>query len=168
MRCISLASLAVIDQETILMTKVSAKAKKRATGREKVGQRVTPRQGFENAVAAVLRRARGRWMTAGEITHQLGLSSWGPVAQALLAMAERGLVDREVVDVRKGKGSARANEQSRVYRWRPQAQGQVLLIATAMPAWLAPQGIVQLGESRRVYGRAGIAFSRPDDGDEED
>lgn len=142
-----------------LMTKVSKKA---ARGRRKQPGATIPRDELENAATAVLARSRG-WLTSQEVAERIGRGcSWYALSFVLRSMADRGDISQEVEDVKKPAGAARTIEQTRRYRWRPK-EGQVLRMKHGLPAWMAPQAIVPVGEPRRVLGRCGMAFQRPEE-----
>jgi hypothetical protein len=73
-------------------------------------------------------------------------------AHALKRMVERGSVECRVVDV---PGKGRVREETREYRARA-AIGSLLYVERLLPAWLAPQAVVDCGTTRRVVGRAGL------------
>lgn len=101
----------------------------------------------------LLERSEGRigtgWMSAADVAkeHQVGRAV---VAFALRRLCEGGQVEEMVVDV---AGSTR-NEHSRLYRARPKP-GEHRRVSD-LPAWLSPQAVVSMGESRMVKGSASM------------
>jgi DNA-binding transcriptional ArsR family regulator len=96
-------------------------------------------------------KANGGWMSPHAVAAACG-STWQTVSHWLTRMVDAGMVEREVVD---HPGSARSLEQHKRYRSRPD-QGEVRRVNQTLPAWLAPQAIVAIGELRRVDGAAGL------------
>jgi hypothetical protein len=100
-------------------------------------------------------REDGGWMSAAEVGARCGVA-WQKVIFWLNKQAELGLLEWVVVD---HPGSARTIEQSKLFRSRPM-QGEIKRVETTLPAWLAPQAIVAIGELRRVDGTAGMRRTR--------
>lgn len=93
----------------------------------------------------------GMWVSARDVaaTHNVSPQS---VSQLLGRLADQGMIESEVVTLH---GTARTVEHTLRYRSRARP-GEVRLTATDMPAWLAPRGIVAVGESRLIAGLAGF------------
>jgi hypothetical protein len=91
------------------------------------------------------------WMSAQDVSRQLGVS-WYICSFGLRRMVEGGTVEEDVIDV---AGAARSAEHSRVYRARP-LPGESRRVESDLPAWMAPQAVVNCGVARRINGTAGM------------
>jgi hypothetical protein len=109
------------------------------------------RQATDRTYLKALRNS-GEWMRAEAIAAQIGLSRH-TAAHALKRMVERGSIECRVVEV---PGKGRVREETREYRARA-AVGSLLYVERLLPAWLAPQAVVEFGVARRVAGRAGLS-----------
>lgn len=105
-------------------------------------------------------RASGDWLSAVAVAaaHKM---SWYGVAFALRRLAERGLVEEDVICV---AGKQRSQEMTRVYRARP-LPGQNRRVTDNLPAWLAPQAVVMIGDSTMIEGEAGMRRWEQQDAD---
>lgn len=105
-------------------------------------------------------RASGEWLSAVAVAavHRV---SWYSVAFSLRRLAERGLVEEDVLCV---AGKQRSQEMTRVYRARP-LPGHNRRVTDHLPAWLAPQAVVMIGESTMIEGVAGMRRWEQQDAD---
>ena len=116
----------------------------------RMGRVLRARVAPDPAYVDTLRKNAG-WMTARSVAAAHGHSGHA-VAHALRKLTEMGKLEEDILDV---AGTARSREHMRVYRARP-LTGETRLTPTPLPGWVEPQGVVAVGELRRIDGRAGM------------
>jgi hypothetical protein len=105
---------------------------------------------FQSSILSNLIACRD-WCTAKELADRTQMSA-ASVAHRLALLVFDGSVESEVVEV---AGKARTVEQTKRYRARP-LPGERRQIEGTLPAWLAPQHIVEFGVRRQVNGISGM------------